>query len=90
MMQLQSALLQRKGAFMSFLSDMALEQTEIDVVYRALTLWCQEIGAPIDSADGRDVATVLLALYKTGHTSETALLAAMRRINPEAPIPASP
>ncbi|KQS65410.1 hypothetical protein ASG39_09240 [Rhizobium sp. Leaf371] len=65
---------------MSFISDMALEQTEIDVVYRALDLWCQEIGTPIDSADGRDVATVLLGLYKTGHTSEAALLAAMRRI----------
>ncbi|KQR78018.1 hypothetical protein ASG25_07030 [Rhizobium sp. Leaf384] len=66
---------------MSFISDMALEQTQIDVVYRALDLWCREIGTPIDSADGRDVATVLLGLYKTGHTSETELLAAMRRIN---------
>ncbi len=75
---------------MSFLSDMALEQTEIDIVYRALDLWCREIGVPIDSTDGRDVATVLLALYKTGHTTETALLAAMRRIDPDGPIPASP
>ena len=83
MRQLQFALLQKKGAFMSFLSDMALEQTEIDVVYRAIELWCKEIGADIDSPDGRDVATVLLGLYKTGHKSEAAVLAAMRRINPE-------
>lgn len=66
---------------MSFLSDMALTQSEIDVVYNALEAWCRKTDVAVDSADGRDVATVMLGLYKTGHDTSAAILEAMRKLN---------
>ncbi|MDQ0318531.1 hypothetical protein QO002_000669 [Pararhizobium capsulatum DSM 1112] len=66
---------------MSFLSDMALEQSEIEVVFGALEEWCQKTNVKIDSPDGRDVATVMLGLYKTGHNSKPAILEAMLKVN---------
>lgn len=66
---------------MSFLSDMALTQSEIEVVFSALEEWCQKTNVQVDSPDGRDVATVMLGLYKTGHSSKSAILKAMERVN---------
>ncbi|WP_438750850.1 hypothetical protein [Pararhizobium sp. O133] len=66
---------------MSFLSDMALEQGEIEVVCGALEEWCEETRTTLDSDDGRDAATVMLGLYKTGHETKTSILEAMRRVN---------
>ncbi|WP_143523712.1 hypothetical protein [Pararhizobium arenae] len=66
---------------MSFISDMTLSQQEIDVLFSALEVWCRRLNAPIDSQDGRDVATVMLGLFKSGHTTKAALLGAMERID---------
>lgn len=66
---------------MSFLSDMALNQSDIEVVCGALEEWCEENRTPIDSDDGRDAATVMLGLYKTGHGTKGSILEAMRRVN---------
>ncbi|KQV44332.1 MULTISPECIES: hypothetical protein [unclassified Rhizobium] len=66
---------------MSFLSDMALTQSEIDVVYNALEEWCRKTDVALDSPDGRDVATVMLGLYKTGHDTSSAILTAMHKVN---------
>lgn len=66
---------------MSFLSDMALEQSEIEVVCGALEEWCEETRTQLDSDDGRDAATVMLGLYKTGHGTKCSILEAMRRVN---------
>lgn len=71
---------------MSFISDMALTQSEIDVVYGALEEWCRKTNVVVDSADGRDVATVMLGLYKTGHETSTAILEAMHRVNGLEPV----
>jgi hypothetical protein len=68
---------------MSFLSDMALNQSEIEVVCGALEEWCEETRTALDSDDGRDVATVMLGLYKTGHGTKGSILEAMRRVNGE-------
>ncbi|CAN7257812.1 hypothetical protein [Pararhizobium sp. LjRoot238] len=65
---------------MSFLSDMALNQSEIEVVCGALEEWCKETRIALDSADGRDAATVMLGLYKTGHATKGSILEAMRRV----------
>ena len=69
------------GEEMSFISDMALNQSEIEVVCGALEAWCAETRTTLDSDDGRDVATVMLGLYKTGHETKSAILEAMRRVN---------
>ncbi|WP_275787512.1 hypothetical protein [Pararhizobium gei] len=69
------------GWAMSFLSDMTLNQSEIEMVCSALEEWCAKTLTPVDSADGRDAATVMLALYKTGHGTKSAILAAMDRVN---------
>lgn len=66
---------------MSFLSDMALNQSEIEVVCGALEAWCEQTNTAIDSDDGRDVATVMLGLYKTGHETKGSILEAMHRVN---------
>jgi hypothetical protein len=66
---------------MSFLSDMALNQSEIEVVCGALEEWCEETRTILDSDDGRDAATVMLGLYKTGHGTKGSILEAMRRVN---------
>lgn len=66
---------------MSFISDMTLTQNEIDVVFSALVTWCQRTNIQVDSADGRDVATVMLGLFKTGHANKAAILRAMERVN---------
>ncbi|KQY12727.1 hypothetical protein [Rhizobium sp. Root482] len=66
---------------MSFLSDMALNQGEIEVVYGALAEWCAQNRTALDSDDGRDAATVMLGLYKTGHETKDSILEAMRRVN---------
>lgn len=66
---------------MSFISDMALEQGEIEVVCGALKAWCEETRVTLDSDDGRDAATVMLGLYKTGHDTKVSILEAMRRVN---------
>lgn len=66
---------------MSFLSDMALDQGEIEVVFGALEQWCEENRTIIDSDDGRDAATVMLGLYKTGHGTKDSILQAMRRVS---------
>ena len=68
---------------MSFLSDMALNQSEIEVVCGALEEWCEHTRTEVDSDDGRDVATVMLCLYKTGHGTKGSILAAMRRVSGE-------
>lgn len=60
---------------------MALEQGEIEVVCGALEEWCEETRTTLDSDDGRDAATVMLGLYKTGHETKTSILEAMRRVN---------
>ncbi|WP_075290827.1 hypothetical protein [Pararhizobium arenae] len=65
---------------MSFLSDMALTQGEIAIVYGALEDWCKKTNVQIDSPDGRDVATVMLGLYKTGQTTKPAILQAMQKV----------
>lgn len=66
---------------MSFLSDMTLDQSEIEVVCGALEEWCSRYSTKLDSADGRDAATVMLALYKTGHGTKNDILDAMQRVN---------
>ena len=66
---------------MSFLSDMTLDQSEIDIVFDALHQWCDEHDIALDSADGRDVATVMLALYKTGHDTTASIFEAMRTVS---------
>lgn len=66
---------------MSFLSDMTLDQSEIELVCAALEEWCSRNSTELDSADGRDAATVMLALFKTGHSTKTDILEAMQRVN---------
>ncbi|MCW0001328.1 hypothetical protein OE766_24195 [Pararhizobium sp. YC-54] len=66
---------------MSFLSNMTLNQSEIEVVCGALEEWCEETRMTLDSEDGRDAATVMLGLYKTGHETKSSILEAMRRVN---------
>lgn len=66
---------------MSFLSDMALDQSEIEIVCGALEEWCDETSTQLDSDGGRDAATVMLGLFKTGHETKGAILDAMRRVN---------
>lgn len=68
---------------MSFLSDMALEQSEIELVCGALEEWCEETCTQLDSDGGRDIATVMLGLYKTGHGTKGSILEAMRRVSGE-------
>jgi len=68
---------------MSFLSDMTLNQSEIEVVCSALEEWCERTRTTLDSDDGRDAATVMLGLYKTGHGTKGAILEAMRRVSGE-------
>jgi hypothetical protein len=68
---------------MSFLSDMTLDQSEIEVVCGALEEWCEKTRTALDSDDGRDVATVMLGLYKTGHATKNSILEAMHRVNGE-------
>jgi hypothetical protein len=68
---------------MSFLSDMALNQSEIEMVRGALEEWCEETQTVLDSDYGRDAATVMLGLYKTGHETRGSILEAMRRVNGE-------
>ena len=70
----------RKVKAVSFLSDMALNQNEIEVVCGALEEWCAETRTTLDSDDGRDAATVILGLYKTGHATKGSILEAMRRV----------
>jgi hypothetical protein len=66
---------------MSFLSDMALNQSDIEVVCGALEEWCEQTRTPLDSDGGRDAATVMLGLYRTGHGTKGSILEAMRRVN---------
>lgn len=66
---------------MSFLSDMTLDQSEIEMVCGALEEWCAKTFTPLDSPDGRDAATVMLGLFKTGHETKVTLLEAMDRVN---------
>lgn len=66
---------------MSFLSDMALNQSDIEVVCGALEEWCAKNRTPLDSDGGRDAATVMLGLYKAGHGTKGSILEAMRRVN---------
>lgn len=68
---------------MSFLSNMTLNQSEIETVCGALEEWCEETSTVLDSDDGRDAATVMLGLYKTGHGTKGSILEAMRRVNGE-------
>jgi hypothetical protein len=68
---------------MSFLSNMTLNQSEIEVVCGALEEWCAETRVALDSDNGRDAATVMLGLYKSGHETKSAILDAMRRVNGE-------
>lgn len=66
---------------MSFLSDMALDQKQIEIVCSALNEWCRTADIALDGPDGRDAATVMLALYKTGNGTKEHILAAMDRVN---------
>ncbi|WP_426230944.1 hypothetical protein [Pararhizobium sp. DWP3-4] len=58
-----------------------MNQSEIEVVCGALEEWCRQTRTALDSDDGRDAATVMLGLYKTGHETKDSILAAMRRVN---------
>ena len=66
---------------MSFLSDMTLNQSEIEVVCGALEEWCRQTHTELDSEGGRDAATVILGLYKTGHETKGSILEAMHNVS---------
>ena len=66
---------------MPFLSNMALNQSEIEVVCGALEEWCAETRVVLDSDHGRDAAIVMLGLYKSGHETKRSILEAMRRVS---------